>query len=52
MIVYLQGNNQRAIAALDCGDGGYMTFPKALRCAKDYDLHPSLRSMYVQVING
>ena len=52
MIVCFQGNNTRAIAALEEGDLGYMTFEKALQCAKDKDLDPSLRSKFVELIKG
>jgi len=52
VIVCFQGNNTRAIAALEGEELGYMTFEKALQCAKDKDLDPSLRSNFVELIKG
>ena len=52
MVVCFQGNNARAIKTLDSESHGYVTFQKALQCAKDKDLHPSFRSKYVELIKG
>ena len=52
VVVCFQGNNERAIKALDGGRHGYMTFEMALQCAKDKHLHPSFRSKYVELIKG
>ena len=51
-LICFQGNNAQAITALDRGDLDYITFQKALQCAKDKDLHPCLRSKYVELIKG
>jgi len=52
VIVWFQGNNARAIAALDEGDLNYMTFEKALHCTRDKNIAPSLRSKFVELIKG
>ena len=51
-LICFQGNNAQAITALDRGDLDYITFQKALQCAKDKGLQPSLRSKYVELIKG
>ena len=50
--ICFQGNNAQAITALDRGHLDYITFQKALQCAKDKGLQPSLRSKYVELIKG
>ena len=48
----VQGNNAHTIDALDKDGLAYVTFEEALICASDEDLHPNLRSMYVELITG
>ena len=46
-----QGNNACTIRALD-KELRYITFNEALTCVKSPDLHPKLKSQYVELIIG